>query len=97
MPTTSLDEYMRSRRKCDSIVLKIDAEGAETKILEGARILLSGADVTILVEAIESLQQRQGASRSKLLHLLAELRFHMQEIDEHNLFAVRAKIRDKSA
>jgi FkbM family methyltransferase len=80
--TTTLDEYFSASGFAVDL-LKIDAEGAELAILEGARQLLAAnPDLTILTEYNPKLIQQLGYSPEEYLHKLAGLGFQFTCLDE---------------
>jgi FkbM family methyltransferase len=73
VPTTTLDDYCSSRGVDRIDVIKVDVEGAESKVLAGARRLLrSGAIRLLIVEFNEFHLSRAGKSRGVMVEWLAD-------------------------
>lgn len=66
-------------------MIKIDVEGAEVKVLTGAKELLSTSRPILLVEANEEALRCQGTSRKALLDLLQGLDYRIHIFNEHGL------------
>jgi FkbM family methyltransferase len=60
-------------------LVKIDVEGSETAVLQGARESLTKFRPIVVVEAMESTLQQQGSSVAELLDVLHELDYEVQE------------------
>jgi len=82
--TVTLDEYFAPfGMRVD--LIKIDAEGAEMAILEGARELLArNPDLIILTEYNPKLMRAFGTLPSKYLHELISYGFELVSVDEGN-------------
>ncbi len=69
--TTTLDTYVKSKKLKKVKLLKIDTEGAEEKVLKGAKKLLNRKDAPdILIEVIDELLEKAGSSRFKIMSFL---------------------------
>jgi hypothetical protein len=85
--TTTLDEVI-SKEPVDSgrMVVKIDAEGNEIKVLRGFRKTLSGTGKPFMVvEAYDPDQRRAGASNEQLVQELESLDYRLFEIEGRGL------------
>ena len=83
VPALTLDAFCRERALLPQII-KIDVEGAEYRVLLGARELLAKHDVTILCE-IHPLQMANcGGDIDTFNALVDELGYHIVALDEPN-------------
>jgi FkbM family methyltransferase len=84
----TLDAYCRklslNRRP---VVLKIDVEGAELRVLRGAEHLLARGNVIIFAELIDRLQRRAGSSREEVLNYLQHHNYNITWFDDKNIVA----------
>lgn len=62
-------------------VVKMDVEGAEQRLIEGAREVLSRFRPVLLFEALDSALREQGSSRGQLLQLLASFQYELFSFD----------------
>lgn len=102
----SLDDWMAAEGIGKIDVIKIDVEGAECRVLEGARGAIAKTRPLIWVEANEVCLARDGKSVSSLLRLLAEWEYAAHGVSKgrsrsfENILAVprgRADLFDKVA
>jgi FkbM family methyltransferase len=78
---TTLDAYARTREISVIDALKIDVEGFEAKVLEGAgRLLATRAIRMIVCELDDSLLQRSGSSRDEIVSQLSDLGYSAQPV-----------------
>lgn len=71
-------EALARRLALDQIdAMKIDVEGAELKVLSGARSLLTMMRPVLLIEANEEALHGQGASTAEMIALLRELNYEI--------------------
>ncbi len=73
----SLDCYFASENLSRLDFIKIDAEGAEEKVLRGARGLIEKFQPVILLELLDAALRKQGSSAETVLKLLAELGYRI--------------------
>jgi len=66
----TLDSLVEKHQLARIDVIKIDVEGAELKVLQGAHAILSTHKPVILLEIFESVLKHQGASREAVLQHL---------------------------
>jgi hypothetical protein len=81
VPRLSLDDYVRDRRIGRVDLIKIDIDGGELDVLEGARQLLSCAHPQLIVEFAEGNQAPLGRSCAELAHFLKGLGYDLFCID----------------
>lgn len=93
----TLDELWKRLALGRVDIVKIDVEGAEVKVLGGARSLLSTARPILLVEANEAALKRQGASTQALLGLLRSFGYRIHVFNERGLTEPCAEGRPLSA
>jgi len=77
VPVTTLDSYEFE----DVDFMKIDVEGYEVKVLEGAIKLIEDSRPVILIEVNRYTLERAGTSADALLSLLTELGYSMEITD----------------
>ncbi|MFO1160110.1 MAG: FkbM family methyltransferase [Reyranellaceae bacterium] len=78
VPVETFDA-MAQRLSIDHVdVMKIDVEGAEVKVLRGARRMLMRCRPTLLIEANESALRGQGTSTTELVALLQSLGYEIR-------------------
>lgn len=77
----TLDQFCSERNIVPDVV-KIDVEGAELKVLEGARELLLGEEFPILCEIHPRNMRNCGASVEELMAYLDELGYALMPLDE---------------
>jgi len=73
----SLDDYFASPGLTRLDLIKIDAEGAEAKVLAGARGLIAKFQPVILLELLDSALRKQGSSADSVLALLREFDYQI--------------------
>lgn len=83
VPSYTLDAYCREHGLSPQ-VLKIDVEGAEFRVLQGARELLSKNDVIILCEVHPKQMQNCGGDIDAFRALVSELGYEISPLDEPN-------------
>ncbi len=83
VPSVTVDTFCQAvNAKPD--VMKIDAEGAEFKVLLGAKSLLREGRVTILCEVYPYLLERLGVTLEDLSGYLTSGGYRMSRLDEPN-------------
>ena len=80
VPSTTLDQYMRERKLPRIDVVKIDVEGHELHVLQGARQILQTHKPVLLIEVRAQHLERAGATREELFSLLRDLNYKPFEI-----------------
>jgi FkbM family methyltransferase len=65
--------------------LKIDVEGGETRLLQGAQTVFRDLRPVILFEVLDSALRRQNSSREELAHLLREAGYVLYAFDPEGL------------
>lgn len=81
VPTARLDDLTANLPRVD--VMKIDVEGAEVRVLRGAKRLLSrNSDISIICEVNPSALEAGGSSPQELIGVLKEFGFEVFQIDE---------------
>ena len=83
MPSFTLDSYCQERGLLPQVI-KIDVEGAEYRVLLGARELLFKNDVSILCEVHPKQMENCGGDIDAFYALLAELGYELTKLDEPN-------------
>jgi FkbM family methyltransferase len=68
--TTTLDSYIQEKKIRRVRLIKIDTEGAEMKILRGAKDLLSSTAPDLIVEVVDDHLKVAGSNRNELLSYL---------------------------
>lgn len=80
VPTISLDAYFRPGQKID--LIKIDAEGAEPSILQGARrVLTENQDIEVIMEFAPSVFEKGYGSAGKVYEDIAAMGFAIYRIE----------------
>lgn len=77
VPVTTLDSYEFKNVN----FIKIDVEGYEVKVLEGARRTIEASRPAMLVEVNRGALERAGTSAKRLFEVLAELGYSMEITD----------------
>lgn len=72
---TSLDDYLLSMELNSVDFIKIDVEGFEINVLEGAKGIIKKFQPTLFVEVEDTLLNRQGTSASELISLIREFNY----------------------
>jgi FkbM family methyltransferase len=97
IPVTRLDDYCTTRRVSRVDFLKIDVEGAESLVLDGARKVLKSRPRFMMIELADCVQEKYGSTVNEIVQSLAcygykpfipvngELREFRSE--HHNLFS----------
>lgn len=80
--TVSLDQYMTRNNQNTIDVLKLDTEGAEGLIIEGAKDLLSRKEVKIFIEVWPFGQRNLGTDPLAMFTLMSRLGYSSWLIDE---------------
>ena len=70
VPITTIDALRDARLLPKLDVLKIDVEGAEAMVLEGARAALNNDRPTLIIELFEAALAAQGSSVARVINLL---------------------------
>ena len=78
----SLDELHRAGKIRRPNVIKIDAEGSELHVLQGAKSLLSEAMPVIAFEVNDTLLRASGASAAAVVDLLLALGYRLHRLDD---------------
>ena len=78
---TTLDELVPAREASRLSLLKIDVEGAEARVLSGARRLLDCATPDILIEVEPAHLSRQGTSASELRAIAEATGYQAHRVD----------------
>jgi FkbM family methyltransferase len=81
VPAVTLDAYCE-RQDVRPDVLKIDVEGAEWMVLQGATHTLARSSPIVLFECLESTYARFGASPGKVIAFLERLEYRIYEISK---------------
>jgi FkbM family methyltransferase len=104
VPTVSLDHYIEKKEIKRVDIVKIDCEGAESKILMGAKKLLKLADAPIiLLEVNPRALQTGGTSSDEIVHFLSsngygcfDLEALVKGVDgTHNMLAFKPAIAER--
>jgi FkbM family methyltransferase len=83
--TVTIDEYHEQEMDgCRVDLLKVDTQGAETMIVNGACKLLSGESIIVVMECWPFGLKRMGSSAAELVDQLGYLGFDLTIIDERN-------------
>ena len=83
---TTVDAYVAEKRIGRISLMKIDVEGAELQVLEGAQSLLGRADrPRIVLEFSEAAQKRFDSCNAKLVSLLCDLGYRLYKISENGV------------
>ena len=75
---TSLDDFAAAQRLTRLDLLKIDVEGSETAVLQGARESLRRFRPAVVVEAYDPSLRQLGTSASELLQLLRDSGYELR-------------------
>jgi Methyltransferase FkbM domain len=81
VPVTTLDAYLAERGLPEPRCVKIDTEGAEIRVLKGARRLLSGK-TTVLCELHPYAWSQYGNSFDELKTVVAQSGRRMRYLDQ---------------
>jgi FkbM family methyltransferase len=90
VPTVPLDALAVEHGIARVDVIKIDVEGAEHAVLDGARNIIGRDHPVLLVEVIDGALQRQGSSQEALLDLLQGWGYELYAFDQGSGRPVRA-------
>jgi FkbM family methyltransferase len=83
LPCISLDEYIKEKAIGHVDFVKIDAEGAESKILQGMKKVLSQDSCTLLIEIAQELLEKAGHSTKEMLSFIEKYGFTPYEITKN--------------
>jgi FkbM family methyltransferase len=84
VPVVRLDDVVRENQLARLDLIKIDVEGAELRVIQGATATLSRHRPLLLFEASDSALRQQGASREQLLHYLRTLEYELYLFDPYS-------------
>ena len=87
----TLDRLMSERHWPEVSLLKIDVQGAEMRVLRGARQLLERYQPTLYVEVDDKALAEAGASAEMLTAYLAALGYEMYDLDHSDAIPVDPK------
>jgi FkbM family methyltransferase len=73
----SLNDYFSNEKLSRLDFIKIDVEGAEFKVLSGARELISRYKPIVMLEVLDEALHKQGSSADQVIALLKELGCHL--------------------
>ena len=73
----TIDDIIRQKQWPDVSLIKIDVQGAETRVIHGARETLLRLQPTLYIEVSETDLNRHGSSSEKLVNLLGSLNYEM--------------------
>lgn len=77
-----LDSLVQEAKLPTVDVIKLDVEGAEHRVIEGARTVLAQFRPVVLFEALDPALRKQGSSRENLCGLLSSLQYRLFTFDE---------------
>jgi len=80
VPTVRLDDYCANFASVD--LIKIDVEGAELDVLEGARTILQHQRPVVFMEVTQSILHRANRSVQDVLDYFAPLNYQLFRIDQ---------------
>lgn len=89
--TRALDEIVKEEAIQRVDIVKIDVEGAEHLVLEGARRTLERFRPTLLIELNDTALRNQGSSSQKICQLLDALSYALYRFDGHTGMPVRTR------
>jgi FkbM family methyltransferase len=87
----SLDEFFHKKELSRLDFIKLDAEGAETKVLRGARQLLEKFKPVILLELLDPALRKQGSSADELVRLLVSMGYAIFDFSTETGLVVPSK------
>jgi FkbM family methyltransferase len=90
VPAVPLDALVATKGLTRIDVMKIDVEGAEQAVLEGARGIIGRDHPMILIEVLDKTLRRQGSSQEALLGLLREWGYETYAFDATSGRPIRA-------
>jgi FkbM family methyltransferase len=77
-----LDDLVQEERLARIDILKLDVEGAEHRVLLGARDVLAKLRPVILCEVLDPALQKQNSSRAELIHFLTGAGYRIYVFEE---------------
>jgi FkbM family methyltransferase len=80
--TITLDDFIDRRRISTVSVMKVDVEGTELAVLQGAPRLLHDVRPAIVLEVLSRSLDANGATRASLEQLLHDARYRLASIDD---------------
>ncbi|WP_226930722.1 MULTISPECIES: FkbM family methyltransferase [Parafrankia] len=83
VPLTTLNAYAATRRP--PVLVKIDVEGFELDVLQGASDLLSTARPALLLELLPAHLERRGMTAAAIVDNLASLGYRIMNLSPHGL------------
>ncbi len=90
-----LDDLIDEEKLNRVDVIKLDVEGTEFKVLEGAQHILNTFSPLLLIELSDAALRNQGSSTSKLLALIKSLGYEIYTFDRISGKPVRTNARGK--
>jgi hypothetical protein len=93
--TISLDDFFENHKKEENLnFIKIDAEGAEGLIVNGARNILQQNNPKILMEFWPYGQKNIGTDPIKLLNTLMDYGYRMRLVDDKNQSLITIEVEE---
>lgn len=89
VPTVSLDQQLAGEDLSRLKVIKIDAEGCEGAVLQGARGILEGASPTVICEINHFGLNQMGTSEAEIRQLMCELGYSVYAFSPESQELVR--------
>jgi FkbM family methyltransferase len=89
VPTQKLDDYVTANRVRDVDFMKMDVEGAEYLVLEGAENVVKQYSPVIMLELYKPHTEYFGYSPEELISYLGDLGYHLFEIDKDRFGSVK--------
>jgi len=88
----SLDTYFSSEKLTRLDLIKIDVEGAEQRVLSGARGLISRFKPIILLELLDPALRKQGSSAEAVIGLLKEMGYLIYDFSPETGRLIRSEL-----